>query len=737
MDVTRFFAVANKRKLESVIAPVQQKQIVPPIKVYAVSDVVQFREAFFEVVKSETKYGVVVYDLKSLDNLRGDDSLSRNDLQHPDYKKVNKSEASKLKTASTFVIKYNKYVQYFNRKHSVTPIETTTVNYVYNTLIKRCHLTMIILENILRKLQGCHDKSLCLNNIIQHPFSFIRAEFQLLSFEKADQIDEQYDLNVSFEEKCSVWHFDFIHKYNSFYVEKPYFEKRFNEFCEKTQKDPGLYISIVRRSCMTIVIKDREYITTEYLFNLEKNLGDKLCDLFLGKTIDIDLGQINHFIELFENKSQQTLCEEQKQAIINTITNKLSVITGYPGTGKTTIMECVVFVLVECKFAKPGNISVIAPTGLAFVQLRKRMAKLEQRDNFKVSKDYSGTCHRVMLSKFETVRRNYWANQREPKDDYEPVNIDLIIIDEFSMVDIFMFETILEFCDFFKCRLLLVGDNNQLPSIGPGCVLKSIIESDIFPESLSRLQVIHRQNTGNLKDNILRMNHELLTFDHFDETTMIFKNISKFLTPDSTQLNATQIELLIDEYGLTRDNCKFLSYFRNDKFKFNVGNLNNIMQTKFNQNAAKRKFLPNQRRKFYDNDIIMRTENDYSEESGLRANGETAEIQTISSDGSSIEIQYHDETEVKLDSNELENGFDLAYALTVHKAQGSQCDTIVIFIDNAQSCWDKRTLYTAISRAVNRCILVTSYDSYLAAQRRNNNSKISLFLEMFSKYEFD
>jgi hypothetical protein len=733
-DVRQYFVDSNKRKIEQINKEIPLKQ---PMKVYAVRDVVQLRESFFEVVHSEIKHGMVTYNIKNLDNLRGDDSVIPSDLQDPDYKKVHKAEASKLKTASTFLIKYNKYVQYFNRKYPLSPIGMVTVNVVYNTLIKRCHLTMIILENILRKIQGCHDSSLRIDNLIRTPFRFIRAEFQLLSFEKADFIDELYDLGVSFDDKCSVWHFDFIHKYNSFYVEKQYFYKRFAEFCEKNQKNSSLYASIIQRSCMSIVIKDREYVTTEYLFNLEKNLGDKLCDLFLDKTTDIDLDQINHFIGLFERRSQQILCDEQKRAVINTISNKLSVITGYPGTGKTTIMECVVFVLVQCGFTNPGNISVIAPTGLAFVQLRKRMAKLEARDNFRVSKDYSGTCHRVMLSKFETVRRNYWANEREPKDSYEPVKIDLIIIDEFSMVDIFMFETILEYCDFFKCRLLLVGDNNQLPSIGPGCVLKSIIESDIFPESLSTLKVIHRQNTGNLKNNILKMNDELLTFDHFDETTMIYKNVAKFLTPDSKEINATQVELLIEEYGLTQYNCTFLSYFRNDKFKFNVGNLNNIMQTKFNPNAARRKFVPNQRRKFYDNDVIMRTENDYSEEAGLRANGETAEIQTISSDGSAIGIKYHDDTDVKLDSNELENGFDLAYALTVHKAQGSQYDNVVIFIDNAQSCWDKQTLYTAISRAVNRCIIVTSYDNYLAAQRRNNNSKISLFLEMFSKYEFD
>jgi len=188
MDVTRFFA---KRKIDDTIASIPLKQIVqPPTKVYAVRDVVQLREAFFEVVKSEIKYGVMVYDLKNLDNLRGDDSLTKSNLQDPDYKKVNKAEASKLKTASTFVIKYNKYVQYFNRKHSDTPIEMTTVSHVYNILIKRCHLTMIVLENVLRKIQGCHDNSLCLNNLIKHPFRFIRAEFQLLSFEKADFIDE-------------------------------------------------------------------------------------------------------------------------------------------------------------------------------------------------------------------------------------------------------------------------------------------------------------------------------------------------------------------------------------------------------------------------------------------------------------------------------------------------------------------------------------------------------------------
>ena len=153
------------------------------------------------------------------------------------------------------------------------------------------------------------------------------------------------------------------------------------------------------------------------------------------------------------------------------------------------------FVLKECGYANPSQISVIAPTGLAYVQLKKRL------DSFNVSKEFSGTCHRVMYSKFPTVKRQLKEHthllskqlevlteyEQKSLSEYKKVDIDLIIIDEFSMVDTFMFSEILEYCVLFNCRLLLVGDNNQLPSIGPGCILKSIIGWDIFGKELALL----------------------------------------------------------------------------------------------------------------------------------------------------------------------------------------------------------------------------------------------------------
>jgi len=296
----------------------------------------------------------------------------------------------------------------------------------------------------------------------------------------------------------------------------------------------------------------------------------------------------------------------------------------------------------------------------------------------------------------------------------------------------------LEYCVFFKCRLLLVGDNNQLPSIGPGCILQSIIGSGLFNTNICNLSVIHRQEAGVLKENIQQMNTRLLTYDDFDDGSMVLKNINHFLCPKGLSIDPFKIRSLIDEYGLTKTNCKFLSYFRSDKYKFNVGNLNNIVQSKFITVTPKQHIFSRTKR-FDVGDIIMRTENDYSDEAEMRANGELAEIVDIVD--SKVLIKYHDSPNSnsckKIDFNELENGFVLAYALTVHKSQGSQFENIVIFIDNAQSCWDKQTLYTAISRASKRCIIVSSYDNYLAAQRRNNNNKLSLFLELFKDFEFE
>jgi len=734
MDVSKFFAVnPNKRKQESVV------------ETYAVDDVVQTGHSFYQIDFIKVVQGRVKYTQTNLDGTQ-DGTLIENDLFSYNNKiKLSSVEASKVKKISKFVLKYNKYIKYFNsyKDHEVSTID---IHFVYETLMRGCGLTMDILENVLRKIQGCQDGKLSLRNIIIRPFAFIRAEFQLISFEKAEFIDDLFGLNTTFEIKCSVWHFDFIHKYNSFYVEEIYFYQCFEKFCAKKEKEYGTYASILRDSCITQLFKDKRYVTTDALLNIEKQLGDTICDLFFECEEEIDLVKITDCIYLFETHTGSELFEEQRKAVINTISKRLSIITGYPGTGKTTIMECVVFVLKECGYANASNISIIAPTGLAYVQLKKRL------DSFNVNKEFSGTCHRALYAKFPAVKRDYFRHkyllskskillsESESKEllSYKKVDIDLIIIDEFSMVDTFMFSVILEYCVFFKCRLLLVGDNNQLPSIGPGCILQSIIGSGLFNTNICNLSVIHRQEAGVLKENIQQMNTRLLTYDDFDDGSMVLKNINHFLCPKGLSIDPFKIRSLIDEYGLTKTNCKFLSYFRSDKYKFNVGNLNNIVQSKFITVTPKQHIFSRTKR-FDVGDIIMRTENDYSDEAEMRANGELAEIVDIVD--SKVLIKYHDSPNSnsckKIDFNELENGFVLAYALTVHKSQGSQFENIVIFIDNAQSCWDKQTLYTAISRASKRCIIVSSYDNYLAAQRRNNNNKLSLFLELFKDFEFE
>ena len=143
---------------------------------------------------------------------------------------------------------------------------------------------------------------------------------------------------------------------------------------------------------------------------------------------------------------------------------------------------------------------------------------------------------------------------------------------------------------------------------------------------------------------------------------------------------------------------------------------------------------------FKENDMIVRIVNSYVKGDDIRANGEMAQIISFNSSTNKIVIKYvEDGVEMKIGKMELYEEFELAYGLTVHKSQGSQFDNVVIFIDVNQNSWDKTALYTAISRAKQKCIIVAKYDDFMKIQRnmRNIDDKISLFLKEFNEYEIE
>ena len=600
--------------------------------------------------------------------------------------------------------------------------QNININFLYEELYKKCNFTITQLYNILRKIKF-YKRSL--KEIITHPFSFINQYYQSFTFEKAEKIDEIYELNTPFKIKRNAQPYNIPAKYNSYYVKPSILFEDFKKFCKKEGVNYDEEIAEYLDLFIMVEINGKKYYTNETLLNIEKNMGDNLIELFYDKNYEIDITIINKYITQFETDSiyhRNPFDITQRKAIINSILNKFNIILGFPGTGKSTIIECVIYVfdkLNKIHHIKPTNISIMAPTGLAYVGLKN---KIKFSD---ISEKICGTCHKLLYITYDLLIENKYEL------DDKTYHIKLIIIEEFSMVDNNLFIEILNYCRIFGCRLIILGDENQLPSIGIGSVLSQIIKTNIFDDNIIRLTNIYRQNGGILVDNIKKMNNELLELNDFDDNTMIHKNITDFII--NGEINDGTLKQLIFTYNLTKENCKFLSYFKSKKFLFNINNLNIKLQQIFN---SENEFICDENI-FKINDIVIRTENDNSDKI-FRANGEQAVIKHYTKNhNTKIVFKYIDDfDENSKEYFEFKEEFTLAYSITVHKSQGSQYDNVIIFIDPNQRIWNKKALYTAISRCKQRCIIISTYNDFISAQKNNNeDAKLSLFMEQFNEYD--
>jgi exodeoxyribonuclease V alpha subunit len=209
------------------------------------------------------------------------------------------------------------------------------------------------------------------------------------------------------------------------------------------------------------------------------------------------------------------------------------------------------------------------------------------------------------------------------------------------MLDFFVFRDLLNKCKQYGARLILIGDPNQLPSVGPGKILNQLNECNIFP--IVSLNKIKRQNSGQLVQNILKMKNDIITDSDFIDKTMELKHVKQFVKND--RINIQEIINLIDKYNLTIFNSKFITYY-NKKYLWNVVEINNILQNIHNSINS---IIPSPSKFKQDyifriNDEIIRCENDYSGKI-MRANGEEAII--LNYDNKKVKISYKDDSIVE------------------------------------------------------------------------------------------
>ncbi len=452
-----------------------------------------------------------------------------------------------------------------------------------------------------------------------------------------------------------------------------------------------------------IVIEEREGYEWVYLYQYyqaEKNVAEKLIQLDKYKNIK-KISKFEKELEFTEAKSNIELSEEQKEAIKQINNNNVCVITGGPGTGKTTIIKAIID-LYKHNEMKPV---LCAPTGRA----AKRMTETTGIE--------AKTLHRLLeIGSFSSSE-----NQNNNTNlSVAPIDADIIIVDEMSMVDIFLMNYLCR-AIYNGTKLVLVGDTDQLPSVGPGNVLKDIIESEVITtitlnkifRQAAQSKIImnsHRVNDGQSfisKEEIQNSNEKYVEdffyIDENDKNKILYQVLS---------LSGERLKKFGD-YDFIK-NIQIITPTK--KGELGTKELNKRLQQEINPQSEYKKEKKFGDSIFREGDRIMQIKNNYeiyweknqkSFESGSGIfNGEFGTIQKIDEKEKNIQIKFDDDKIAWYAFSELEQ-IEHAYSITVHKAQGSEFDVVIMVIaPSAPMLLTRNLLYTGMTRAKKLLIMV-------------------------------
>lgn len=445
-------------------------------------------------------------------------------------------------------------------------------------------------------------------------------------------------------------------------------------------------------SLNTEVVGGETLIYPPYLYYAEKKVAMRLLQLQQA-TEPLSEDNLSLFIKVWEKDNQIQLAQKQKEAIKACLHHGVLVLTGGPGTGKTTVIKGILSILK----AQGLKIRLAAPTGRA----AKRLSETTEQKAL--------TIHRLLeannLAQDDNLQLGF------SKDIDDQLDADVIILDEVSMVDIVLMHHFLNAVP-DGCRIILVGDTDQLPAVGPGSVLKDIIRSQKIPAI--RLDEIFRQaqtsmiiqnahiiNAGRLPD--LRRQYSDFVFYELNDDTSITQKILDLCTKD----------LPHEGFDVLKD-VQVLSPMH--RFLCGVENLNLMLQEQLNpkKNQDELKYSS---QTFRVGDKVMHIRNNYQKNV---FNGDIGFIQDINNE--KLTVDYFDHI-VTYEKNEL-NELTLAYASSVHKSQGSEYKVVIIPLSTSHYIMLQRNLlYTAITRAKQKVIIIGSKKALMTAIQSNRTQK--------------
>ncbi len=373
--------------------------------------------------------------------------------------------------------------------------------------------------------------------------------------------------------------------------------------------------------------------------------------------------------------------EKQKEAIAAALKNKVTILTGGPGTGKSTITRAIVTIL--SKLTK--HIVTVAPTGRAAKRLQE------------MAGHYSQTIHRLL--KFNPSSGAFDHNASNP------ILCDLLIVDEVSMVDTHLAHCLFEAVP-SHARVLLVGDVDQLPSIGPGSVLKDLIESTAIPTV--RLTEIFRQaRHSKIIENAHRINRGEMPFLKNDRGDFFF-----FSATEPRDIRTCLLDLVTkripEKFGFDpRKEIQVLAPMR--RGECGIEQINMDLQTFFSQGTGKIGSL-------LLNDKVIQLRNNYQKDV---YNGDIGFVREVNAETGTVCVEF-DDSHVIYDGADLDE-LSLAWAVSVHKYQGSECPCVVIPIHTQHfKLLNRKLLYTAVTRGKKLVILCGSTKAIAIAVHQEN-----------------
>ena len=592
---------------------------------------------------------------------------------------------------------------------------------IYATIVANKQTQDIILKlneynlsnNLILKIYNFYKHN-TLRTITESPYSLIK-DIKGINFKTVDKIAETNEIAANDRERIL---YGFIYTINSFCFStgNTYISKNTLLYNTFNILYSSRNIAVAKEDILSsydyaldtgklIEIEDRVFLPEIYYseYSIYSDISKRLE---LEDGFDISDSLLDKYIEEVEDELEISYDIVQIAAIKNCIKNNFAILTGGPGTGKTTIILAVIKIFQKIKNYSLHDLldesrsilTLCAPTGKA----AKRMS---ESTGF-----YASTIHKAIG----------WSTEDENMEEFVSekfIKSELVIIDESSMIDVFLMYNLLKIIN-KDAKIILVGDNDQLPSIAPGNVLNDLINSKAI--STVKLNKIFRQSEHSSIINIshsIKNNIPFYILENFDDKEFISANKNEMINV----ISAIYDDLI---KGSAKENIQILAPIY--KGTSGINEINMAIQSRFNDNEEQIEYGE---LIYKVNDRVMQLVN--RPEDNI-FNGDIGYIEEIYKEGNKVKIVIdYDGNYVTYEKTEL-NQITLSYACSIHKAQGSEFENVIIpFIDNYNFMLNKNLTYTAITRAKKKLILCGSSNVFYKSIEPTNVVTRQTALEWF------